>query len=289
MPDPAPEGENVFVDQAATNAEATVPENAGDAPPVFQPVTIDGTTYKTEDDLRAAVMLRKDYTLKTMETAALKHRLEDQLGQGESGRPVQGPGDLWIGEDGVERNTTGADAPGGLQDAVGTESRDTGQPEGAPNGQTLSDDDDDVTRADMRRLREEIVRDVRQEIQQTVGADTERRARLIRQNQEIAAVEARLPGYTAAVEVEMAKMKYEGGAEWARLTALGNGSKSVAYNDIYMTRVAPQVRVVPSHVEGGTRVPDTGDTGPLADVTGPDDRDGLVAHMGRAGQRSNTE
>lgn len=297
MPDPAPEGENVFVEQAAKVTAPVV--NAmevdeqvlaqGAAQPAFQPVTIDGTTYETAADLSAAVMLRKDYTRKTMETAALKHRLEEQLGQGESGRPVQGPGDLWIGENGVERNTTGADAPGGLQDAVRPDPQDAGQPEGAPNGRALPDDDDDVpTRAELHRLRD----DLRQEIQQTVGADTARRERgerLIRQDQEIADMEARLPGYTAAVEVEMANMKYEGGAEWARLTELGKGSKSVAYNDVYMTRVAPRAHVAPSHIEGGTRVPTQGDTGPLADVTGPDERELLIAHMQRGGQRSNTE
>ncbi len=301
MPDPAPSGENVFVEQAAKekeaasaqNAEATVPENAGDSSPAFQPVVLDGVTYNTEDELREAVMLKADYTRKTMETAALKHRLEEQLGQGESGRPVQGPGDLWIGEDGVERNQTGAGAPGGLQDAVRPEPRDTGQPEGAPNGRTLpteADDDDDIpTRAEMRRLREDIVREVRQEVQQTVGADAARRARaerLTRWNQEIADTETRQPGYTAAVEAEIASMKYSGDPVLAELTG---GSKAAAYAHIYMNRVVPKVRAAPSHVEGGVRTPPAGDTGPLADVTGSDDRELLIAHMKRGGRRIETE
>jgi hypothetical protein len=290
----------VFVEQAvkerdaasAQNAEATVPENAGDSSPAFQSVVLDGVAYNTEDELREAVMLKADYTRKTMETAVLKHRLEEQLGQGESGRPVQGPGDLWIGEDGVERNQTGAGAPGGLQDAVRPEPRDTGQPEGAPNGRALSteEDDDDVpTRADMRQLREDIARDVRQEIKQTVGADAARRARaerLARWNQDIAESETRLPGYTAAVEAEIAAMQYSGDPVLAELTG---GSKAAAYAHIYMTRVAPKVRAAPSHVEGGVRTPPAGDTGPLADVIGPDDREGLIAHMRRGGRIIETE
>lgn len=301
MTGPAPDGENVFVEQAAKDAQGASPANlppdvlpapvAAVVDAAFQPVTIDGTTYQTEAELRDGTMLKADYTRKTMELSALKRRLEEQLGQGESGRPVQGPGDLWIGEDGVERNKTGADAPGGLQDAVRPEPQNAGQPEGAPNGRTLPDDDDDdvPTRAEMRRLRDDMMRDVRQEIQQTVGADAARRAqgeRLVRWNQEIAEMEVRLPGYTAAVETEIASMQYSGAPELSELTG---GSKAAAYAHIYMTRVAPRARVAPSHVEGGTRTPSAGDTGPLADVTGPDDRELLIAHMKNAGVRTEVE